>query len=179
MRKLLDILKKNEKLVLFNRCRLYCKEADFRDLVIRGYHNPSVLEIVQKGNDYKGEIIYMADETGCGVGFFAELGMTLIKLHFADDRGLTPFVYWGSNYVYYEPNGINGEKNAFLHYFEPVSHIESVENANFVVYQKPWHCNQVKSIYNAVSDDVSQEYVDAMARMLKKYIKYNELTEAY
>lgn len=48
-----------------------------------------------------------------------------------------------------------------------------------MVYQASWHCNQVKALYGAVSYDVSDDYIDAMARMLKKYIRYNEETLTY
>lgn len=176
---LMDFLKKSEKLVFWNRCRIHSGKADFREMVLNGYHNPDYLEVRHFGEEYKGCIIYAASETGNGIGFFAELGMTLIKLHFADERGLTPYIHWGKNYVYYEPEGIDGEKNAFLHYFKPASEIASIKHAAHVIYQTSWQCNQVKALYGAVSYDVSQDYIDAMARMLKKYIRYNEKTQKY
>lgn len=148
-------------------------------MVLDGYHNPDFLELHHLGEEYKGCTIYSVQETGNGIGFFAEFGMTLIKLYFADERGFIPHVYWGKQYVYYEPDGIKGEKNAFLHYFKPVSGIASTEHAAHVVYQAAWHCEQVKALYSAVSYDVSQEYIDAMADMLKKYIRYNDETKKY
>lgn len=177
--KLIDFLKRNEKLVYFNRCFLHRNNPVFRNMVLEGYQNPNFLEVEQRGADYPGHTIYLADETGNGLGFFAELGMTLIKLYFADERGFTPYVYWGDRCVYYEAQGIRGETNAFLYYFNPVSEIETVEHASYVVCQKAWQCNQVKKKYEAVSYDVSQDYIDAMARMLKKYICYNSETRAY
>lgn len=175
----MEFLRKSEKLIYWNRCRIHRNKPDFRRMVLEGYHNPDFLELHHLGSEYEGCIVYYAEETGSGVGFFAELGMTLIKLYFADERGLVPYVHWGEKYVYYEPDGVNGEKNAFLHYFKPVSVIRSVEAACHVVYQAPWHCNQVKALYGAVSYDVSDDYIDAMARMLEKYIQYNEETLTY
>ncbi|MCD7726150.1 MAG: O-fucosyltransferase family protein [Clostridiales bacterium] len=175
----MDFLRKSEKLVFWNRCRIHSKKEDFREMVLNGYHNPDFLELHHLGDEYKGCIIYCAEETGNGIGFFAELGMTLIKLYFADERGMVPYIRWGESYVYYEPKGIRGEKNAFLHYFKPVSEVQSVEHACHVLYQASWHCNQVKALYGAVSYDVSEDYIDAMARMLRKYIHYNDETEQY
>ena len=175
----MDFLRKSEKLVFWNRCRIHSGKADFRKMVLEGYHNPDFLELHHLGDEYKGCIIYCAEETGNGVGFFAELGMTLIKLYFADERGMIPYIHWGRDYVYYEPDGINGEKNAFLHYFKPASEVRSIEHACHVIYQAPWHCNQVKALYGAVSYDVSEDYINAMARMLKKYIQYNDETKKY
>lgn len=176
---MMDFLRKSEKLVFWNRCRIHSDKADFRRMVLEGYHSPDFLEIHHFGEEYQGCMIYAAEETGNGVGFFAELGMTLIKLYYADERGMTPYVRWGEGYVYYEPEGIRGEKNAFLHYFKPVSEVASIEQACHVVFQESWHCNQVKALYGAVSYEVSQDYIDAMARMLGKYIQYNDRTKQY
>lgn len=176
---IMDFLKKSEKLVFWNRCRIHSNKADFRKMVLEGYRSPDYLELHHFGDEYKGCMIYAAMETGNGIGFFAELGMTLIKLYFADERGMVPYIHWGQNYVYYEPDGIHGEKNAFLHYFKPASEVASINQAAYVVYQESWHCNQVKALYGAVSYDVSQDYIDAMARMLKKYIRYNDATKKY
>lgn len=176
---LIDILKKSNNLVLFNRFRIHRKEADFCHMVLDGYKNADFLELHTYGREYEGMTIYLADEQGSGMGFFAELGVTLIKLYFADERGFVPYVYWGERYLYYEPDGIKGEKNAFLYYFKPVSEVKSVERACHVVNSEESHYSQVKGLYNAVSYDVSEDYINAMARMLKKYIQYNDETGEY
>lgn len=177
--KIADWLRKSEKLVFWNRCRIHAGKADFRRMVLDGYRSPDFLELHHFGDDYAGRTIYYASETGDGVGFFAELGMTLIKLYFADDRGFVPYVHWGENYLYYEPEGIRGEKNAFLYYFKPVSEVRSIEHASHVVFPEESHFKQVKGLYGAVSYDVSEDYVNAMAQMMKKYIQYNDATRQY
>lgn len=168
-----------DKLKLYNRCRIHGNKPDFVDFVLNGYQNPDFLHLYTYGDEYKGETIYLVNEQGNGVGFFAELGVTLIKLYFADERGLTPYVYWGEDYLYYEPEGIDGEKNAFLHYFAPVSHVSNIQYARHVIKSDMRHYEQVKALFGAVSYDVTEEYVDAMADMLKKYIRYNEKTKKY
>lgn len=175
----IDLLRKNRALVFWNRCRIHRKEMEFQEHVLDAYQNPEYLHLYSYGDEYKGETIYLVDEQGNGVGFFAELGVTLIKLYFADERGFTPYVHWGENYLYYEPDGIAGEKNAFLHYFAPASHIVDIQHARHVVKSEMRHYEQVKSLFGAVSYDVSEEYVDAMADMLKKYIRYNDKILSY
>lgn len=168
-----------EKLKLYNRCRIHGNKPDFVNFVLDGYQNPDFLHLYSYGDEYKGETIYLVDEQGGGVGFFAELGVTLIKLYFADERGFIPYVQWGENYLYYEPDGIDGEKNAFLHYFAPVSHVNDIQHARHVVKSEMRHYEQVKALFGAVSYDVSEEYVEAMADMMKKYIRYNDKMETY
>lgn len=168
-----------DKLKFWNRCRIHRKEPEFLEHVMDAYRNPDYLHLCTYGDDYKGETIYLVDEQGNGVGFFAELGVTLIKLYFADERGLTPYVHWGKRYLYYEQGGINGEENAFLYYFMPVSHVAEIDKARHLVKSEMRHYEQVKALFGAVSYDVSEEYVDAMAQMMKKYIRYNEKTKKY
>lgn len=177
--RIVELLKKSEKLVFWNRCRIHRNKSDFREMVLEGYHSPNYLEFRHFGDDYQGCTIYYVTETGDGIGFFAELGMTLIKLYFANDRGFVPYVEWRENYVYYEKEGVDGEKNAFLHYFKPVSEIMSIEHASHVVFVEESHIKQVKGLYGAVSYEVSDDYVNAMAEVMKKYVQYNDRTKTF
>ena len=169
----IDLLK------VLNRCRIHRREPEFIDHVLNAYRNPDYLHLETRGDEYAGQTIYHVDEQGNGVGFFAELGVTLIKLYFADERGFVPYVSWGENYLYYEPDGVAGEKNAFLYYFAPASHVTGIEHARHVVRSEMRHYEQVKALFGAVSYDVSEEYIDAMAQMLEKYIRYNDRTLSY
>lgn len=176
---IMDILRKSEKLVYWNRCRIHQNNSDFRRMVLEGYQNPDFLEMKTYGREYVGQTIYQVEERGAGVGFFAEFGVTLIELYFAYERGFIPYVHWGKDYLYYEPDGIDGEKNAFLYFFQPVSEVKSIEKACHVIKTQESHYVQVKALFDAVSYDVSDEYIDAMALMVKKYIRYNEQTQKY
>ncbi len=148
-------------------------------MVLEGYQNPDFIEMRTCGGEYEGRTVYLIEERGAGVGFFAEFGVTLIDLYYAYERGFTPCVHWGEDYLYYEPEGIDGEKNAFLYFFQPVSEVTDAERARHVVRTQESHYVQVKAQFDAVSYDVSDEYIDAMALMVKKYIHYNAPTLAY
>lgn len=176
---LMDLLRKSEKLVYWNRCRIHRNDPKFRRMVLEGYQNPDFLEIETLGREYEGKTIYLIEERGAGVGFFAEFGVTLIHLYFAYERGFVPYVRWGENYLYYEPGGVEGGKNAFLYFFEPVSEVVDIRHACHVVKSQESHYVQVKDQFDAVSYDVSDAYIDAMARMVKNYIHYNKTTRQY
>lgn len=176
---LMDILRRSEKLVYWNRCRIHRNDPEFRRMVLNGYENPDFVELHSYGREYVGKTVYLIEERGAGVGFFAEFGVTLIHLYFAYERGFVPCVQWGEDYLYYEPEGVEGEKNAFLYFFEPVSEVTDIRHACHVVRTQESHYVQVKAQFDAVSYDVSDAYVDAMALMVKNYIRYNEPTRNY
>ena len=103
-----------EMKTFWHQCRARRGEKEFRRFVIEGYHNPNFLELRHYGNAHKGEIIYHIDAYGCSVGFFAEFLFTLIRLHFAAERGLIPYVDWGKEFLYHEAGGVDGVYNGFL-----------------------------------------------------------------
>lgn len=176
---IMELLRKSESLVFWNRCRLYSGKEDFRRMVIEGYHNPNFLEIENHGTEYSGNIIYQIGEFGNSVGFFAELLYTLIRLYFAEERGFIPFVSWGKDFLYYEDEKNIKEKNAFLYYFEPVSKVKSTEKAAYVIDANWYHIVEVQEHLNTHGYTVSEEYINEMSSMLKKYIHYNDKTMKY
>lgn len=171
--------KKHEMLVFLHQCRVHRKDAEFRRVVLNGYQNANFLELEDKGNEYPGKTIYHIGAYGCYVGFFAEFLFLLIRLYFADDRGFVPFVYWGDEFLYYEKDGIEGEKNAFRYYFDPVSEVYSSENAAHVLVANSWHIHSVQNKLNTHGYAVSEEYMDVLSKMVKKYIRYNKKTSDY
>lgn len=176
---ILQYLRKFEKLVYFNRCWIHRNDEDFRRMVLEGYRNPDFLWMDTRGEEYEGKTIYHIKEQGNGMGFFAEVGVVLIKLYFAYERGLVPYVEWGERYLYYEEGGVDGEHNAFQYYFAPVSEIKGVGHALHVIEADSSHYCQVKDKFDAVSYDVSEEYINAMAAMMERYIRYNKKTALY
>lgn len=171
--------KKSEMLEFLHQCRIHRGEEEFRKLVLEAYHNPDYLKIESRGNEYSGRVVYHIGAYGCSVGFFAEFLYTLIRLYFAEDRGFTPFVYWGKEFLYYEPDGVNEEHNAFLYYFEPVTDIVSTENAAHVLMATDDHIHSVQDRLNTHGYAVSDEYMNELSSMINKYIHYNRKTLEY
>ena len=62
----------------------------------------------------------------------------------------------------------------FLYYFRPVSEVHDIRKTSHVVYSDITHYRQEKEIYHAVSYDVSEDYIKAMEKKKKKYIRYKD-----
>lgn len=168
-----------EMKAFWHQCRVRRGEEEFRHLIMKGYHNPDFLELHRCGNEYRGQIVYHIGAFGCSVGFFAEFLYALIRLYFAADRGFVPYVYWGNDFLYYEKDGIDNEQNAFLYYFNPVSEVTSSDNAAHVLIATDYHIHDVQNLLNTHGYAVSDEYMDGLSSMVKKYIRYNEKTQRY
>lgn len=168
-----------EILKCFYECVARRNDADFRKFVTTGYNNPNVLEICNYGNSCRGNIVYDIEAFGHSVGFFAEFLYVLIRLYFSDERGFVPYVNWGQDFLYHEDVPIRGEENAFLHYFNQVSDIKNIEDAAYVVHSTKAQIAGVQTGLNTVGYAVSEEYINALSRIIKKYISYNEETLSY
>lgn len=168
-----------EILKVFNRCRIHYKKEDFRQFVLEGYHSADCLELSSYGNEYQGQIVYHINEFGRSVGFFAEFLYVLKRLYFASDRGFVPHIEWGNACLYYEDDGVDGEHNAFLYYFEPVSDVVSVEHAAHVIRAEEYHIGSVEASFHSVGYTVTDEYMDALSSMAKRYIRYNKKIMTY
>lgn len=178
--KFFDKTEREELIAYFKQCKKYRNNKEFRKLVTEGFRNPHLLQVCNYGCEYSGKMIYGIGAYGCAVGFFAELLYALIRLYFATERGFVPYINWGEDFLYYEPNGIDGEKNSFLHYFEPVSEIKSIEDAAYVIHATDWHISYTQNqCLNTYGYKVTDEYMSALSQMIKKYIRYNQKTLTY
>lgn len=165
---------------LWQQCWRYRNEEEFKKLVLEGYRNPNLLELHSYGNEFPEQIIYNIEAFGCSVGFFAEFLYALIRLYFATDRGLVPYINWGKDFLYYEENGINNEYNGFLYYFEPVSNVCGIKHAAHVIDAVSCHISDVQNrCLHTYGYAVTDEYMDAMSSMIKRYIRYNKKTKEY
>lgn len=176
---LIEILKKNKSLVYWNRCRIHRNDDKFRNMVMNSFHNPDYLKIEHSGDEYPGKIVYVVLPLGDGVGFFGEFGSVLTGLKFAEDHGFVPYVLWGSDFLYYEKNGVDGIKNAFEYYFNPVSEVESVESASNYIKLEYCHLEKVKEDLGVHSYERTPEYFEMMVSMMRKYVKLNMKTQSY
>lgn len=177
--KIIEKIKESEMRAFLHQCRIKRGDKEFRKLVLEGYHNPNFLELHSYGNEYRGKIVYRIGAYGYSVGFFAEFLYTLIRLYFASDRGFTPYVCWEKDFLYYEKDGFDGEYNAFLYYFEPVSEVLAIDQAAHVLEATHEHIHSVQDELDTHGYSVSDEYMTGLSNMIKKYIRYNDKTKAY
>ena len=157
-----------------NRCRIHRKEADFTDMVLNGYRSPSFVKISENGDMYPGRIVFRINEFGLYNGFFSEFLFVLKKLLFADARGFVPMVYWGEDFQYYEPDGVDGELNAFKHYFNQLSDVDDTSKASFVITADDSHLDWVYRKYGCKAYEYPDEYIERLSAAAQKYVSYND-----
>lgn len=162
-----------------HQCRIHRNEDEFRRLVMEGYKNPNLLDIKSQGDEYHGQIIYHINEYGSYVGFFAEFLFLLTSLYYADDMGLVPYVHWGKDFLYYQEKKNNTIDNAFLYFFEQVSDIKEDASAAHVLTANDYHIQYVRKKLNTLGYAISEEYMDSLSKIIKKYIRYNEKTKLF
>jgi hypothetical protein len=56
-------------------------------------------------------------------GFFSSFIQVLGELHYCEKNDITPLVFFGNNWVYWQRGGYRGSRNGWAYYFEPVSSI--------------------------------------------------------
>lgn len=144
-------------------------------------HNPLIVQIEKRGNINRGVLIYeIWDMRTHGAGFFALMNETLKCLYFADSIGATPFIAaWGTQY--YEVDGVDGVFNPWEYYFEQYRGMTKadVEHSFMVVSEKRAARGfaMIRPDLAVKSYHYDRNYIQAMARIVAKYIKLNKKTD--
>ncbi len=109
-------------------------------------------------------------------GFFALLHKTLCGLYFADKMGFYPVVANWDACAYEEEEKVNGTKNVFEYYFQPVSRISVSDalNSNNVVIPSEENMNMPFYRYGCEWFHVSDAYIENMGVIFRKYIRRND-----
>ena len=112
-------------------------------------------------------------------GFFALMHRMLCGLYFADFTGMTPVVDAWTNCAYEEEDAINGTKNVFEYYFEPLSDVSmpSALNSRCVVKILNPNMDFVLNKHGCEWFDMSEAYIEEMGRLYRKYIRFNKKTQ--
>ncbi len=161
--------------------KCYCKRKDdkFVNNIMNWEENTNLLEINHLGEENEGMIVFLIREQGSNWGFFAEFRAMLGKLYFAENLGMVPYVEWKENFLYYQKEGIRGEENAFLYYFEPVSNIQNVDKSKNLLYAEYKHSHYIEEVFNNKKYITTDRFINEMGKILGKYIKFNEFTRNY
>lgn len=183
LKKLKEKIINNDTLYVIAKCIKNAKNPEFIKL-IRGYYTQpykSLTLVLNSSLKVERETIYYIDlgvEDARFTGFCALLRHTLQALDFADNIGFLPFVKWGKGIAYYEKELDAETDNVFLYYFQPVSHIEQIEDRQFIrwKYADLTYCTQKNwELYRGTDD----EKLKMSAEMFKKYIHLNQKTKEY
>lgn len=177
------VLRGHPTLYYLQRCWRYREDEDFVAQVMRANRDPYVMRMHVFGDKNPARNIFLIDVDGANfVGFGGYLRQALLGLYEADRLGFCPVVrYRPDRCLYAEPGGVNGTRNPFEYYFEPVSDI-SVEEAyesRRVFLFAPAHQIRIEEDLGDLNPgmpcgyNVNDAYLEQMAAIYRKYLRLN------
>ncbi len=144
--------------------------------------SPNRLNCIELGKKNKGVtvvIIKLSKEWIPTAGFFALLHKTLCGLYFADRLGLCPVVFNWDGCAYEEDSKVNDSKIVFEYYFNRVSNITVQDSLNSqnVIIPTELNYDMVLRKYDSEWFNLSNDYIEEIGRIYRKYIHLNEYTK--
>lgn len=176
---LLKILEKSPAIYNVLLVLKYRKDVEFMTLVRGLRKNSELIEL--KENEQAGVFDGILCDIEIGTpqeGFFALVRWTLDALYFCDCFGLRPFVRFSSNTLYWDPM-MAPEINPFEYYFEQPARLDKkvLEQVKPLVKYSSRNGLKAESLNRGVTYQVSEDYINRMAQIMKKYLKFNENTQ--
>ena len=146
-----------------------------------GGYPPNQVRFVELGPENPNKtigVIKFPEEWIPTAGFFALMHRMLCGLYFADYMGMTPVVDSWTNCAYEEKDAINGTKNVFEYYFEPLSSVSMPSALNSKCVVKILNPNMDYVLYKHGCEwfDMSEKYIKEMGRLYRDYIRFNKKT---
>ncbi len=175
---MIKFLRKSVKLEYLRKCLANRGNKVFVDEVLHFVETPDMLKLRHEGKENPGKIIYIIPAQGCGWGFFAEMRGTWAKMLYAERLGMIPVVEYDSSFLYYDKE-IKRTCNAYEYYFEQPSCVEHVHQSANIVYGGLIHSHSIEMEYGNSGYNVQDRYVDDIAEVVKKYVKFNPSTREY
>ena len=154
-------------------------DEPYMDFFLEREVNPLLLEFKQNGSGVPDKKVMLIRENGNGWGFFAEVRAMLAKMVFAERFGLTPYIEWGSAFLYTEKQLVNGTHNAFEYYFKQPNGMtkQDVLESSYVTESKSAQGVVIEREFKRDTYEMTAEYQSKLAEMYRKYIRLNEKTE--
>lgn len=184
----------NSKLHYLAKVLKRINDEEFVLNVLNGEYNPTIFSIQQRGSEYKDSFLFFIGTVAKNCGFFDQHHQLLELLYTADRFHMTPVVFYGDDYLYYDQKYSHdtNQENAFQYYFNPIGYdlFPKYTMANNIIYAESKH-----RIYAWNRDDLLQGfslnsnrerfllreepdehiYINRMAEVQKKYISLNSL----
>ena len=167
------IIARNPILYIFLQLCKYRKDKEYIELVRGLRDNPNII------NAYKGEknfdkTICLVEVGGDNDGFFACVRWALDGLYFCNQFGFIPVVKFSDNSLYSD-NSFPDNKNVFEYYFKQPSNIQikDIKKYSYIQYSSR---NRLlaESLNGGVNYEVSEEYQNQMAQIMRKYLRFND-----
>lgn len=169
------------------KCLNGLRDKEFVRDVLRMNECDLILNFKSYGDLYPEKNIYYIKNDSDVRGFFSLFFLILDALVDADRYGLTPVVELGQHTLYYQGTEINGSRNPFEYYFEPVSEIrpEEINQCSRVLLYKDGQrnkdYNQPFSVAaQMISNELTKnEYIASQVKVYRKYIKLKPQVQSY
>lgn len=146
---------------------------------VKSLENEFVQVSLEKcGEKPNKDILYFIDMHESHSGFFADHNRLLSLLYFADIYGLKPVVQFSSGYCYAEQHPVNGTENPFEYYFQQPGGIsvEEMKKYKCILRSRKENGNAVIPLKGGSGGYArSEEYIDEMARITRKYVHLNDI----
>lgn len=167
-----QFLKRHGRLDAIQHCIRHSKNEDYCQKAAE--KNPMVLTCRKYGPLNIDKNIYLIEFGDKTDGFFAEYRKVLNFLYYADYFHMVPVVKWTDDFLYSEKVEVNGSKNPFEYYFEQPDNvtINEVYKSRNVFRCERSHlmlAESLKTDYDGY--DLSESYLNAMSRIMAKYIR--------
>jgi CBS domain-containing protein len=131
----------------------------------------------------QGTAVYFIEEDNKDLGFCAMYRAWLEYIYLADVCGMIPVVQAGNHFAYKEDGMINGTRNAFEYYFlQPTSiGIREAGKKKNILRSCVFHRGMVELVLTGkyAHYEYTKRYMHEMARIVRKYINFNEQTQQY
>lgn len=131
----------------------------------------------------QGTAVYFIEEDNKDLGFCAMYRAWLEYIYLADVCGMIPVVQAGNHFAYKEGGMINGTRNAFEYYFlQPTSiGIREAGKKKNILRSCVFHRGMVELVLTGkyAHYEYTKRYMHEMARIVRKYINFNEQTQQY
>lgn len=148
---------KLEKIKYLAKCVRRINDKEFVLNVLNGEYDPTRFQIQQRGEKYQDSVLFYIGTVAKNCGFFDQHHQLLELLYTADRFHMTPVVYYGEDFLYYDEDykKKHNVENAFEYYFSSIGYdlFSDYEHANNIIYSRS--CNR---IYAWNRDDLLEMY---------------------
>lgn len=178
--KLDEIIKKNKKVHYLCKALKHINEREYVDFYLDMESDPRTLLFKKYGEKNRDKAIYYIPENGNKWGFFAEFRALLCKLYYAERMGFVPYVFWGSNFLYYDQQKKNEIANAYEYYFEQPAGLTEQDVMSSYMVCKAKSAEAVMIEREFKKQDyygIAPEMEEVLAEICKKYIRMNAETQ--
>jgi len=176
------IIDRHERLKIIQLCFSANSDEQFRKRVLGNDPKSETLLMRNDIPDGQGidRVLYFIESGQPGRGFFGEYRRLLNALYYVDVWGFVPYIVFTSKYNYSENHPVNGTSNPFEYYFEqPMVASRDCDKYRYMVSCRECDQELANKLKPSNGYDYSDRYLDELARISNKYIRFNEPTRKY